>query len=115
MICPRCGRENDQRSVCFHCGQFLQNGKKLNKRKILSPEEKRKYIFKNIFAFFKNFTISAIVLFLSFIILSILFIYGYRFLVNILHLDDFPDPEEIASVENEVHESQTLAPAPTLN
>ncbi len=114
MICPRCGRENKGRNVCYHCGQFLQDGNKLNKRKLLSPEERKKLLFKNTFAFIKNFAISAIVLFLSFIILSIIFIYGYRFLINVLNLDDYPTNEEIESIQKEEITEASLAPAPSL-
>lgn len=113
MICPKCGQENEGRNVCLKCGAFLQDGKKAKRYPQLSPTEKRRYIGKQIIAFFKQFAFSLLVLILAFAVLSVLFYFTYGFLNRVLHLDENL-PENNPAVQSSERARETLPAAPTL-
>ena len=101
MKCPRCGHENENRSVCEKCGNFLQHGKRLPKEE-MSPAERRKYRLHKVWVFIKSFFTSTVVLILAFIVLSII-MFGIFYLVT-KNMDWELTPEEEAAMISELQE-----------
>lgn len=101
MKCPRCGHENENRTICAKCGNFLQHGKRLEKKQ-LSPEERRKYRLRQIWDFIRGFFTSTIVLILAFIVLSVVMFIVFYFVTR--NMDWDISEEDIATMESEMAE-----------
>ncbi|MDO5732154.1 MAG: hypothetical protein Q4P72_00020 [Eubacteriales bacterium] len=94
MICPNCGQENENRSVCSQCGQFLASTG--SKKAKLSPSEAKAQRLKQIRYFFKEFLSSTLVLILAFFLLSILFLFLYRFVISKIDIPNVDAPEQMS-------------------
>ncbi len=101
MKCPRCGRENDNRTICAKCGNFLQHGKRLDKKQ-LTPQERRQYRLRQIWDFIRSFFTSTIVLILAFIVLSVVMFVVFYFVTQNMNWDI--SEEDIATMESEMAE-----------
>ena len=101
MKCPRCGHENDNRTICSKCGNFLQHGKRLEKKQ-LTPQERRKYRLKQVWEFVRTFLTSTVVLILAFIVLSVVMFVVFYFVTR--NMDWDITEEDLAAMESEMAE-----------
>lgn len=99
MKCPRCGHENENRTICSKCGNFLQHGKRLDKKQ-LTPQERRKYRLRQVWEFIRSFFTSTIVLILAFIVLSVVMFVVFYFVTRNMNWDI--SEEDIATMESEM-------------
>lgn len=99
MKCPRCGHENDNRTICSKCGNFLQHGKRLDKKQ-LTPQERRKYRLRQVWDFIRSFFTSTIILILAFIVLSVVMFVVFYFVTR--NMDWDISEEDIATMESEM-------------
>ncbi len=112
MICPKCGTENGQRSVCQHCGTFLATSTK-KQRRPLTPEEKKAQRIQYCRHFIKELLRSFGVLIIAFLLLTLIFYLSYRFIFSKWDaLDSWANSSEPSAISTET--DSNYAPKPTL-
>ncbi len=95
MKCPKCGLENDTRSVCLKCGNFLNN--KVTQR-VTDPEVLKQMKTKRRKELGVGCLKSSLLMFLVFVVGTVLIILAGLFLFR---NQDIPTEEELAEASRQ--------------